>query len=332
MLKRMKNKEQDILIRKIAQEITQFYEHMLEFDAILNKSRRAAVERLYHFLSNPGRFSILILGQPGVGKSHWVRQIQPQIKSKVNCAEGLCEVSLRTVEPNRETWLEIFRQAHGGILIIKELEHIRRHDALLFEALSTTDGTFGYSTDERFEIRIVFTSSYSIDSLRKTEEMVSHRLFDRIAQLVVELPSLREANLGIWEDFQASWDKMKFAERNDIPGDPLRIWLEKEHKDFLHGNFRDLDKIAILWHQFRLMGVAEAQILNNVQIQLIKFSAYPEQKTELGDVFYFQEGKSRSELETAFKAAMKQWAIRVNGNARKAEQALKMGTRTLDKW
>ncbi|MDX2282987.1 MAG: hypothetical protein NW241_02450 [Bacteroidia bacterium] len=305
---------------------------MIDFNAISNRSRREAVEQLFHFLCNPGRFSILILGKPGVGKSHWVRQIQPHICDKVSCAQGICEANLRTVEPSREAWTNIFREADGCILIIKELEHIKRHDVLLFEALSTTDGTFGFSTKERFEFRVVFTSSYSIDSLRKTEELVSHRLFDRIAQLVVELPSLREVNLGIWEDFQASWVKMKFAEKNDLPGGTLRMWLEKEHKDFLHGNFRDLDKIAILWHQFRLMGLGEEKILPKVQEQLTKFSAYPEQRTELGDVFYFQEGKPWKALEAAFKAALKQWAINVYGTARKAERALEMGKRTLDRW
>jgi DNA-binding NtrC family response regulator len=305
---------------------------MFDFNSIPNGARREAVELLYHFLKNPGRFSILVLGKPGVGKSHWIRHFQPDLKGEVSCTQSICEVSLRTVAPNQDAWLEIFRQANGGILIVKELEQVKSHDALLFEALSTTDGTFGFSADERFEIRVVFTSSYGIDSLRKTEDLISHRLFDRVAQLVVEFPSLRETNLGIWEDFQASWNKMKFTEKNDLPGNSLKIWLENERKDFLHGNFRDLDKIAILWHQFRLMEVEESQILKQVCEQLLRFSAYPEQRTELGDAFYFQEGKTGKDLITEFKASLKKWAVEVHGTARKAEKALGMGNRTLEKW
>ena len=297
-----------------------------------NKTRNESVDLLRAYLSNPGRFSILILGKPGTGKSHWVREIQAQICDTVDCAKSLREVSLRTLDADKATWINIFKQADGGILVLKELEHVKSHDVLLFEALSTSDGSFGFCQAERFKIRIVFTTSYGIDSLRKTEELISHRLFDRIAQLVVAFPSMRENNRGIWEDFQATWKKMAFKEQEEFPGESLQTWLEKEHKDFLHGNFRDLDKIAILWHQFRLMGVEENDILEKVKAQLFTYSAYPEQHTDLGDAFYFQEGQTKKELETGFRASLKRWAIKTYGTARKAEKRLEMGSRTLDRW
>jgi transcriptional regulator of aromatic amino acid metabolism len=311
------------ILRKIAEKIMTIR---------MNKKRQVAESLLSAYLSNPGRFSMLILGKPGTGKSHWVRQIQSQICDQVDCTKSLHEVSLRTIEPNKEAWINIFEQAHGGILVLKELEHIKPHDALLFEALSTADGSFGFSQEKRFKIRIVFTTSYGIDSLRKTEELISHRLFDRIAQLVVKFPSLREYNRGIWKDFQATWQKMAFQAQAELPGTPLKIWLEKEHADFLHGNFRDLDKIAILWHQFRLMEVEEAEILEKVKAQLFTYSAYPEQHTDLGDAFYFQAGKSKDELMGEFKASLKRWAINTYGTSRKAEEALGIGKRTWDRW
>ena len=302
------------------------------YDEISNTARKKSVQLLDAYLRNPGRFSILILGRPGTGKSHWVRRIHSQICNEVACATTIHEVSFRNISPNKSDWINIFKKANKGILVLKELEHVKPHDALLFEALSTTDGSFGFSLEERFEIRIVFTTSYSIDNLRRTEDWISHRLFDRVAQLVVEFPSLRDKNKGIWEDFQAVWEKMTFAEHSEFPGETLKLWLEKEHKDFLHGNFRDLDKIAILWHQFRLMGETENEILERVKEQLSTYSAYPEQRTDLGDVFYFQEGKSKNELEAEFKASLKRWAIKIYGTQRKAEEALKIGNRTMNRW
>lgn len=302
----------------------------MDFLKTKNENRRKSIERLCGYLKNPGLFSILILGKPGVGKSHSVREIQKNLPSGTSCIDQLIEVSLKTVTPSKEAWEQIFKAAHNGILILKEVEHIKPHDALLFEALTTHNGKYGFGEKE-YSIRIVFTSSYSVDSLRKSEEFISHRLFDRISQLVVQFPSFDDANRGIWEDFTATWEKMRFEEMNRLPGPELKGWLE-EKGHTLHGNFRDLDKIAILWHQFRLMEMPEKNILSEVKAQLQVFSAFPEQHADLGDAFYFQKGKSKKQMEEEFRSKFKKWAIITYGSLRKAAGPLDMSHRTMERW
>lgn len=302
----------------------------MDFTRIKNVTRRESVKRLYWYLKNPGNFSVLILGKPGVGKSHWVKEIQKELSKNTICATRVVEVSLKTVSPNKEVWENIFKEADNGILLIKELEHIKPHDNLLFEALATTNGKYGFD-EKKFSIRIAFTTSYSIDSLRKTEEFISNRLFDRIAQLVVAFPSFDDANIGIWEDFKATWEKMNFQEWNKLPRQKLKEWLDKSSHT-LKGNFRDLDKIAILWHQFRLMKIQEKDILKEVTHQLQQYSAYPEQHTDLGDAFFFQKDNTKEQIEDEFKAAFKKWTIKTYGSLRKAAKPLDMSPRTMERW
>ena len=163
------------------------------FSEILNKSRRESVELLSWYLQNPGRFSILILGKVGVGKEYWVKVIQEKIQDKAECAKKVVTVNLGSAKPAYDYWERVLKKAHGGILLIKELEKAKPHEDLLFEALSTSDGRYGFQSKE-YEIRVVFTTNFSIHALRNTEERISHRLFDRISQLVVRFPSYDEAN------------------------------------------------------------------------------------------------------------------------------------------
>jgi transcriptional regulator with AAA-type ATPase domain len=267
----------------------------MKLSEINSTQRKEAVKLLYHYLKNPGLFSILVLGEVGVGKSHWIRAIQEELQGKSECTKQVTELSLTSIHPTKEAWKQVFTEANGGILVLTELEKVKPHDALLFEALTTYDGKYGFEKKE-FNFRVVFTSSYSIDSLRKTEEYVSNRLFDRVSQLVVKLPSFADANRYIWDDFQASWNKMQFQEKKELPGSELKKWLESKGHS-LKGNFRDLDKIAILWHQFRLMGIEEGKIWERVKEQFEGYSAFPEQHTGLEDA---QKRKKPSQIGMAF--------------------------------
>ena len=302
----------------------------MDFNEIKNSSRRNSVEKLYWFLQNPGKFSILLLGDSGVGKGHWVREIQREIKETTTCAEGIEEITLSAAEPNKAYWGDIFKKSHNKILLIKELEKVGNHDSFLFEALSTSNGKYGFDKKE-VETRVIFSSSYSIQSLRETEQYITNRLFDRIAQLVVKFPSFNEANLSIWEDFEGTWKKMKFETHNELPKDKLEEWLNERSHTF-NGNFRDLDKIAILWHQFRLMGVAEHEILSLVREQFLTYTAFPEHTQESGDAFYFSKGKTKREIELDFRATFKRWTKKTYGSFKKAAGPLEMNPRSMERW
>lgn len=302
-----------------------------------NSTRIDQIEKLRNYLQNPGRFCILLLGAPGVGKSHWVHNLQKELSEKLAetqenlCLEKVIEVNLGYAKPKKSYWLEKLEEATGRILLLNEIEKIKPHDHLLFEMLSTDNGKYGFEK-KIYECRMVFTSRYSIEKLKQNEDIISNHLFDRISQLVVKLPSFSVGNRSILEDFKATWHKMNFQGHDKLPTEKgFQSWLEAKSHTF-QGNFRDLDKIAILWHQFRLIGLPESQITSEIQNQFSTLYSYPEPHTELGDLFQFEKGKTKAEIEDLFKKSFKDWAIKTYGSLKKAADPLKMSHRTMERW
>jgi transcriptional regulator with AAA-type ATPase domain len=290
--------------------------------------RQESITALKGYLSNPGKFSILLLGERGTGKTHWLECIcqEIDIKSKIITEKAVF------VEATREYWTQKFDAANEGYLIIDDVEKLSLlNQELLLDALSTHNGMYGFG-EKRYNIRIVFVSSFDITLLRDTEQYLLHTFFDRIAQLVTKLPSFKDSDRNIYEDFKYIWEKMKFDEKSKMPSEKLQIWLEKK-SSHLHGNFRDLHKIAINWHQQQLNGIIdEDKILDKIKIDFDKFYHYPEQKTELHDTFNFTRGKNKDTIEREWRAKFKEWAKNEYGTLQKAAKALEMSYRTFEKW
>ena len=240
--------------------------------------RKAALEKLYYFMSNPGRFSLLVIGERGTGKSRWIKQISEILKEeKVQFANKFVEASCASFnhdnaeadifgyEPHAFTNANpkghngLLMQADKGFLFLDEVHHLDdRVKSKLLTAMQTVGsgkekGKFSLRRMMGDEIhyvavRPIFGSNRSIAELKN--ETLLPDFYDRIAQLVVKLPSISETRGAVKPDYILVWDGMKFNEAKGYEQiTPPSIaefynWLSLLPLD---GNFRDLQTVSILW-------------------------------------------------------------------------------------
>lgn len=292
------------------------------------KHRQEVILQLQAYLQNMGKFTTFVLGNRGTGKTFWIEQILKAFYPQIE----LFTVNAALSESNVAFWHMAFATANKHTLVIDNVEKLSKtSQEIVFEMLSTTNGKYGIS-QKAFDVRIIFTSCFDISALRDSEEFLLHHFYDRISQLVVQFPSFSDKDIGIWKDFEATWEKMKFGKAYPCPNEVLQNWLEQKSQ-FLFGNFRDLDKIAINWQQYQLNGLTdEKEILNLVTAGFNQFFHYPEQKTELHNTFEFKKGKNKDELEKEWRSQFKQWAKIEYGSLQNAAKKLQMSYRTFEKW
>ena len=292
--------------------------------------RLKSIKFLVASLKNPGRFSILLLGEAGTGKSFWTQLLHKVQQAKEGSTAKLIAVNSHLAEPSFEFWESKLKDAEKGILLVENIESIGENQHYLFEALSTENGKFGF-TEKKYEVVPVFTSKVDVSSLRKSDKGLSSAFFDRISQLVVSFPPLYETPNSTQEDFINVWKGMEFKENNQVPGEDSFKWIRKNVKN-LHGNFRDLQKIAIQWHHYRFMGMVEDKISELVFDSFSEKSSFPEENTKLEDGFFFQSGKTYDDLLRGFRKEVKKWAKNEHGDLKTAAQKLDISPRTFDRW
>ncbi len=295
--------------------------------------RQAVIKDLVASLTNPGRFSILILGERGTGKSHWLKQISSEYPNK-DCLSGVVTVNGWVAKDgDKDFWERKFSEADNKILVVDEVEVLSKlTQAVLFEILSTENGLYGWS-EKKYKCRIVFTSTFGVKSLRDTEEFLLHKFFDRISQFVVSFPSFSSANISVWEDFEATWLKMQYPIEN-LPKMPFKDWLAKNSHKF-HGNFRDLDKLVINWRNYQLREFDEEQILIKIIQDFLSTFHFPEHKSESENAFYiYPDQKFYEEIQPAFRKFVKDYSKRIYGQLKLAPSGKPFGVayRTMEAW
>ncbi len=221
--------------------------------------RKTAKARLSFFLEQGDNFCILVLGPRGSGKSSRVRECWGERKgfTWANCADfsdqeqaqsalfGHVKGAYTGATGNRKGLLE---EADGGCLFLDEVHHLKDQTlAMLLTALQTDDEGFytfkrlGGGTDLRVKFQLVTASNLPLASLR---EALPLDFLDRISQRVIHFPGLSRPELpGAWETV---WARMDFRGANlqDPADHPWFLpWLASQG---LPGNFRDLQRIAIL--------------------------------------------------------------------------------------
>lgn len=294
--------------------------------------REEAAENLSFHLKNPGYFSILVLGESGTGKKYIIDQLLfEKIKSDTKKEfENLDELNLRNVIERRmdekygfynafeigETECEIEKIFSKDIILIENIEELNdKQQNVLFKFLSTdSDGEIGLGKNKGLK-RIIFTSTYDVKELRDSKNNLNDRFWDRISQLVVKLPSFKDYSSNIRKDFESVWKKMDFKEFDKLPTDgEFDYWLTENCGKFA-GNFRDLDKIAILWHQYRIIEYSnkeqkfksdvEARIFRKVRSDFEKFTHFPTQKSDTTNIYEFKKAKHGSRLKETLNQNLK---------------------------
>ena len=91
-------------------------------------------------------------------------------------------------------WNDIFVKSDGGLIVFDNVEFLdKKSQFILFEILSTVNGKFGYF-EKKIACRVIFTSSYKIESLRDTGSPLVPTFIGRISNFVVKLPDFTECS------------------------------------------------------------------------------------------------------------------------------------------
>jgi DNA-binding NtrC family response regulator len=300
----------------------------------MTTTRNEAQNKLEFFIKNPGYFSILILGDSGTGKSFIINTILSGLENPKFGFYYPYEIG--------ENSTEISKIFEKEFIIIKNIEELSMNQQnILFKTLSTSNGEIGLNDNIGLK-RIIFTSSYDVIQLRESRKYLLDRFWDRISQLVVKVPSFKDFSADIRNDFKSVWEKMDFKEFPKLPVDiDFNDWLTENCKNF-SGNFRDLDSIAILWHQYRIIEYGnanqkfksdiEARIFRKVRADFEGFTHFPTQKTDSSNVFEFEKGKTWEQIERNFHSKFKNWAKNEYDTIKSATEELNMPLRKMDKW
>ena len=311
------------------------------------------IELLEHYLKNPGRFSVLILGERGIGKTKWVKQIAEE-KLEIepvtaNCAsfsdDTMAESELFGHTKGAFTGAigekqGLFKEADNGILFLDEVHTLSpRVQEKVMTALQTqssgkNQGKFcirrlGDNKTTYVAVRPVFASNLKLSELKKK---ILPDLYDRISQLVVEIPSIHESGLDIQKEFRNVWEAMHFKQLNDVPQSPtFSKWIKRIP---LEGNYRTLQSIAINWHQGRLMFGKdnEHEVFGFVKKHFENYHSSVAVAPQFA-TYNFRRGVTMKEMEKDYELAMLRWAFSEDGygSVQKDVQAgLKTTTRIQD--
>lgn len=298
----------------------------------INIERKNTKDKLFSMMKHPGRFPILVLGDTGTGKSYWIEKLSEDVveyKNKItfkNC--GL-------VEDTQKYWEDLLEKNHKHFLVLEEVEKLpSKSQDILFNALSTKDGKYGCE-EKKYEIRIIFTSTFPIKKIRDDRRYLSAKFFDRISQFVVAFPNFDATQSTIYEDFKATWDKMlsdtKFKKK--CPKTPdFKSWLNTiAYK--MHGNFRDLDKIVINWNLHQINKIPDEEILDILKNDFDVLLHNPSQNIYDDNTYVFDKDLDYGSLLDNFRSKLKKWALALNNDdKRKAANQLKISHRTLERW
>jgi len=310
------------------------------------KLRKEAFEKLKIFLANPGRFCLIVLGNRGTGKHFAIEKMFEEIKTMNNtelCLEGIEFKEPKNIPNDEKEIDELLAKFENKTLVIEDVEELTsEQESMLFKVLSTTDGSFGIN--KKYKIRIVFTSNKDTDLLREDGKYLTGVFWDRISQLIVEFPSYKQESDSIVHDFKGTWNKMKFEEipeYKSLAGLPKNDHLEKfleDNADKFDGGFRDLDKLACMYFNYRIFHYAdkrkidediEKKVVESIKSDFFTKSQLQGSSGNEESVFQIRPGFKMDELLGQFKIQVRKWAKKEYHTIKKAEEKLGLGAGTM---
>lgn len=312
------------------------------------KIRSESFNRLKSFLVNPGYFSVFVGGPRGSGKTFAIEHAYQQLKNETKKGDQVSLKSMRIIGPTDiddsvESIQQIFTDTENGILVLKDIaDFSEAQQNILFRAMQTSDGTLGLK--KKVFIRLVFVSSYPVEDLRSGATNLKPLLWDRISQLIAVFPSFSEEPDSISIDFRNTWEKMKFGSIAKYKGlhysPKIASWdrfLEKYATEF-RGGFRDLDKLCILYFNYRIYIYKETRKISEEYekriVQYIRDDFFGKIQTKEKSIdelaeFRFNQNDSMKVMEAKFRYQVRRWAERLYGGIGKAEDALGLGSGTM---
>ncbi len=321
------------VINKLPNKIVTEMSNLIQlYDNPVSKSRKLAKLKMDYYIKSG--FAILLLGERGIGKTRLAEESKKKGQNliSVNCASFTDNNIAQSILFGHSkgafsdaTSEEIgeFVRAKDGILFLDEIHHLDKMiQAKLMKALQTNKNNeftikrLGDGKETKIMATIILASNNSIEELK---EKLLPDFYDRVTQLGIEVPSLRESKEIIFEEFEGIWEQMKFNLTYDFnktvsKDNKLKKWITKLP---LYGNYRDLQKIAIYYKTFLDFDNEIKSLLNTKKAfeftkqeyeKYISFS--PQNESES-----FPIDKSAEDIINIYKGRLAKWAIKKFGGA-----------------
>ena len=301
------------------------------FKETQSPSRDLANRKMKAFLKSG--FSILLIGERGIGKSQIASEARKSFDSKnpfieANCAsfdeDSKAEAELFGYEKGAFTGANslkkgLLEEADGGILFLDEIHHLSKIvQAKLMKALQTDNNNkmsirrMGNNKEIKVECRLIFATNKSITELRIGENALLADFYDRIVQHVIHIPPLRETTEDREKDWAAIWAHLKFGKKDDAPKESELInWIKQLP---LYGNYRDLQKIAIYYNAFRKFDDDTIGLLDEKSAFHYAKSEFEKYHSPVGqggkEKFNFDINKTTKEMIADYLFELQDWAVR----------------------
>lgn len=284
-------------------------------------------------------FSILLLGERGIGKSDIASKASETLKHKgkliqANCAsfddDNKAESELFGYEKGAFTGADpkgkkgLLEEADKGILFLDEIHHLSKLvQAKLMKALQTDKlnkisiRKMGSMKEEKVECKMIFATNKTIKELR---QVLLPDFYDRIVQHVINIPPLRETKEDRMKDWANVWKNLKFPGQPEPPQDEqLNNWLKKLP---LNGNYRDLQKIAMSYNAFIKFDKDTVDLMNEktaFSYTKNEFIKYHTIVTQLkNEKFNFSIDKTTKEMQADYLFELQKWSVKKFGGRNKA--------------
>jgi transcriptional regulator with AAA-type ATPase domain len=318
-----------------------------------SKSRELVNLKMKTFI-NSG-FSILLLGERGIGKSQIadvsVEKHKKENFKQANCASfdednkaeaelfGYTKGAFTGASSDKKGLLEA---ADGGVLFLDEIHHLSKMvQAKLMKTLQTDEENrmsirrLGDTKEIKISCRLIFATNRTITDLKKD---LLPDFYDRIVQHVITIPALRETEEDRVDDLKKIWNNLKFKGNPPVPTDNNLIkWLKGLQ---LHGNYRDLQKIAMYYNAFQSFDEVTKEMLeetNAFEYAKNEFEKYHSPEVEINKPKYFDENLTTKDMIANFKFDIQDWAVhKFKGRKKAILHFQKLGDtiteKTLDNW
>jgi len=319
-------------------------------------SRRLVNKKLEVFLQS--HFSILLIGERGIGKSQIASNVKKELKNLNKAIEGnLVEANCASFDDDSKAEAELFgykkgaftganqdkkglfEEADRGILFLDEVHHLSKLvQAKLMKAIQTDQNNkmairpLGSNKEVKVECRLIFATNKKVEELK---QILLPDFYDRIVQHVVEIPSLRETIEDREQDWENIWKQLKFG--NDVPKEEaLMHWLKTLA---LYGNYRDLQKIAMYYRIYQEFDqetrnmIPQKTPFEYAKSEFEKYHSFNQNNTR----FNFDIQKTTEQMIAEYKYQLQEWAVKRFGGRKKAvEHFNKLGDtiteKTLNNW
>jgi len=321
--------------------------------------RLKAYGKLKSFLSNPGMFCLVVLGPRGAGKQFALEMAGKHLDNELD-KEELISLRLNKLNfihahdfPADKKGVDSLYGSHlNETIVIRDIESLDElQKRLLLDSLSTKNGKFGF--ENKWPVRILFTSSENIAELRDSQNAIDLLLWDRISQLLVEFPSFAEEGSNILTDFKNTWAKMEFEkiepykELAKFPASEKVSYFLESKKDEFVGNFRDLDKLACLYFNYRIFHYGDGKKIDSRIEDLVfedvksDFSGKTQMSVEqdgFSSIFDFAEVKSSDDrkkhptlddFNNQYRIHFRRWLLQKHPTLSKAAESLNCSIHTL---